>query len=236
MILAAGVGSRLRPITEHTPKVLVDVGGSTVLEHIARRLIRAGADRIIVNVHHLAEQIERFATERWDLDAELVLSREPERLLGTGGGLLHAAPLIRRDAPFFLHVGDVISEMDLGAFYAAHAGSDALASLAVHERDTSRCLLFDRRGLYGRDNRDAGWSRDVRRPDGETLRLAFAGVHVVSPRIFDLFAERGVFDILDAYLRLTGEGERIAPFDVGDARWLEIGNPKRLEEARQALR
>jgi NDP-sugar pyrophosphorylase family protein len=235
MILAAGYGKRLRPLTDRTPKVLIEVAGATVLEHIARRLIRAGADRIIVNTHHLADQVERFARERWTLGAELVLSHEPEAALGTGGGLLHAAPYFRRDAPFLLHVGDVISELDLDALYAAQERSVSLATLAVHDRGSSRCVLFDDRGLMGRDNQVEGWERSVRAPDGPVRRWSFAGAHAVSPEIFGRFVEAPPFDILDAYLRMASEGARIAPFDVTGSRWLEVGNPKRLAQAREVL-
>ncbi len=235
MILAAGLGTRLRPLTEHTPKLLIEVAGATVLEHVAQRLIAAGADRIIVNTHHLAEQIEQFARERWVLDAELVLSHEAERPLGTGGGLRHAAALFRRDAPFLLHVGDAIAELDFTGLLAAQQRSRALATLAVHDRGSSRCLLFDHRGLYGRDNRIEDWSKTIRPPEGEVRRWSFAGVHVVSPEIFERFTETPPFDIIDAYLRMAREGEEIDAFDVTGSRWLEIGNPQRLEEARRAL-
>jgi NDP-sugar pyrophosphorylase family protein len=235
MILAAGYGTRLRPLTDRTPKILVEVAGATVLEHIGQRLIRAGADRIIVNTHHLAEQVERFARERWTLDAELILSHEPEATLGTGGGLLHAAPHFRRDAPFFLHVGDVISELDLGGLYAAQERSGDLATLAVHDRGASRCILFDEQGLMGRDNQIEGWERSVRAPEGSVRRWSFAGVHAVSPDIFDRFVEAPPFDILDAYLRMSSEGARIAPFDVAGSRWLEVGNPERLAQTREVL-
>jgi NDP-sugar pyrophosphorylase family protein len=235
MILAAGYGTRLRPLTDQTPKALIEVAGATVLEHIARRLIRAGADRIIVNTHHLADQIESFARERWTLEAELVLSHEPEGALGTGGGLLHARSHFRRDAPFLLHVGDVISELDLVGLRAAQEGSANVATLAVHDRGSSRCVLFDDQGLVGRDNQDEGWSRSVRAPAGSVRRWSFAGVHAISPDIFDRFDEVPPFGILDAYLRMASEGARIAPFDVTGSPWLEIGNPERLAKARAAL-
>jgi NDP-sugar pyrophosphorylase family protein len=235
LILAAGYGTRLRPLTDRTPKVLVDVAGATVLEHIARRLIRAGADRIIVNTHHLAERVERFARERWTLDAELILSHEPEAALGTGGGLLHAASHFRRDAPFFLHVGDVISELDLAGLYSAQERSGDLATLAVHDRGSSRCILFDDQGLMGRDNQIEGWERSVRAPEGSVRRWSFAGAHAVSSEIFDRFVEAPPFDILDAYLRMASEGARIAPFDVAGSRWLEVGNPERLAQSREVL-
>ncbi len=235
MILAAGYGSRLRPLTDHTPKPLIDVAGRTALEHVAARLIAVGADRIIVNVHHLAEQIEAFAEERWPFEAELLLSHELEEPLGTGGGILHAAHLFRRDAPLFVHVGDAVADVDLAGMYAEHCTHDRLVTLAVHERDSARCLWFDDDGLYGRDNRNEGWTRTIREPIGASRRWSFAGIHVLSPRILDLFVEETPFDIIDAYLRLVDEGHAIGAFDVTRGRWLEIGSVERLERARAIL-
>ncbi len=145
------------------------------------------------------------------------------------------APHFRRNAPFFLHVGDVISELDLGGLYAAQERSGNLATLAVNDRGSSRCILFDDQGLMGRDNQIEGWERSVRPPDGSVRRWSFAGVHAVSPDIFDRFVEALPFDILDAYLRMVSEGSRIAPFDVTGSRWLEVGNPERLAETREVL-
>ena len=234
MILAAGGGTRLRPLTDTIPKPLIEVGGRTLLAWIAARLVAAGADRLIVNVHHHADRIERHLASL-DLGAEVRISREEERALETGGGVLHAAPLFRRDGPFLLHNGDVLSEIDIEALLAARAESGALAALAVHHRETSRFLLFDDAGLLGWENLATGRSARVREPRGETRRFAFAGIHAIEPRFLDLVEERGVFSIVDAYLRLSASGERIVPHDVTGASWFEIGNPERLAAARRAL-
>jgi len=234
MILAAGRGTRLRPLTDATPKALIEVGGRTLLEHVARRLIDAGADRLIVNVHHHADQIER-RLEALDLGVDVQVSREPERPLETGGGVLHAGPLFRRDGPFLLHNGDVISEIDLKNLLAARTATGALAMLAVHARDTSRFLLFDRAGLLGWENEARGESQRIRPPDGDVRRLAFAGIHAIDPRFFDLVEERGAFSIVAPYLRLAAAGWAILPHDVTGAPWFEIGNPERLDAARRAL-
>ena len=234
MILAAGRGTRLRPLTETTPKPLIDVGGKTLLEWVARRLVAAGADRLIVNAHEHADRIELHLAGL-ELGVEVLLSREVERPLETGGGVLHAAHLFRRSATFLVHNGDVISEIDLGGLLAAHRDSGALASLAVHERETSRFLLFDAEGLFGRENVSDGKRETVRAPRGAVRRLAFAGIHAIESRFLDLVTERGAFSILDPYLRLSAEGERIRLHDVTGATWLEIGTPERLEAARRAL-
>ena len=238
MILAAGLGTRLRPLTDTIPKALVPVGGVPMLERVARRLALAGADRLIVNVHHHAGQVEAFIRDREGFGVETVVSREGgDRPLETGGGLRAAAPLFRRDGPFFLHNVDVISDLDLAALYRSHLETGALATLATSTRPTSRPLLFDERGLLGwedrRPGREAG--ERVRVEVGEVGELAFAGVHVLSPEIFDLLGEGGRFSIIPAYLRLAAAGHAIVPHDVSGALWLEVGSLERLEEARRAL-
>jgi N-acetyl-alpha-D-muramate 1-phosphate uridylyltransferase len=232
MIFAAGLGTRLGPLGKSTPKALIDVAGKTMLEHVARGLVDAGVDRIVINVHHQADQIERF-TASHDLGAEVVLSFEPERPLETGGGLAHARECFRRDAPFFLHNVDVLTDAHLAEMYVAHTRSDALVILAVSERPTSRHLLFDEQGLYGRSDSRKDERLIVRPPRGVSRASAFAGIHVANPELLDRIAETGVFSILDVYLRLAAEGVRIAPWDIGDAQWLEVGTAERLEEARR---
>ncbi|MGH7566104.1 MAG: nucleotidyltransferase family protein [Gemmatimonadota bacterium] len=234
MILAAGRGTRLRPLTETTPKPLIEVGGKTLLEWVARRLVDAGADRLIVNVYDHADGIERHLAAL-DLGVELRISREEERPLETGGGVLHASSSFRRDGPFLLHNADVISEIDLGVLLAAQRENGALATLAVHERETSRFLLFDAEGLLGWENVASGKSERAREARGDVRRFAFAGIHAIDPRFLDLVEERGVFSIVAPYLRLSAAGERIVPHDVTGARWIEIGTPERLEAARRAM-
>ena len=234
LILCAGLGTRLRPITDTVPKALVDVGGVPMLERIARRLVAAGADRIVVNVHHLADAIDDFLAAT-DLGAPVFVSREPDGPLGTGGGVARAAPLLRRDAPFFLHNVDIVTDADLGALWAAHAGSGALATLAVGRRDTPRTLLFDDDGLQGWENAATGATATARPARGTVRRWPFAGIHVVEPRLLDAFEESGAFSILDPYLRLVAGGERVLPWDLGEALWLEVGNVERLERARAVV-
>ena len=234
MIFAAGLGTRLGILGQDTPKALLDVAGMTMLERAARVLRDAGADRIIVNVHHHADRIARFVQDV-DLGVDVVLSFERERPLETGGGLLHARPLLRLDAPFFLHNVDVITDADLRALYEAHVRSGALATLAVNQRESTRRLLFDDGGLFGREDARKGERIEIRKPSGEVRALAFAGIHVVAPELLELITERGIFSILEPYLRLAREGHCIDPWSIDGALWREIGNPERLEAARQAL-
>lgn len=231
MIFAAGLGTRLGPVTRDTPKALVDVGGHSLLEHVALRLIAAGADRLIINVHHHADLVGQ-AVERLALPVEVRLSCESV-LLDTGGGLLHAAHLFRRDSPLLIHNVDVLSDVDLRGLLAAGQSAGALASLAVHERASTRLLLFDEDGLCGRRDAATGADRLARSTRGPIQALAFAGIHAAAPELFDHITERGKFSIMEVYLRLARE-ERITGYDVTGVRWHEIGTPERLEQARRA--
>ncbi len=233
LVFAAGLGTRLRPLTEHAPKALVEVGGVPMLERVIRRLAEAGVDRVVVNVHPFAERIERFIRERDAFGIEVLLAHEKERPLETGGGLVHAKALLRPDDPVILHNADVLTDLPLGALAEAHARRTPLATLAVMERPTSRFLLFDDDGLLGRVDETKGLEIRVREPHGATRRLAFAGVHVVEATLPSRITERGTFSILEPYLRLAGEGARILPFRVDGSLWIDIGRPAQLAEARQ---
>lgn len=235
MIFAAGLGTRLGEITRDTPKALVEVAGVSALEHVARRLIGAGVDRIIINVHHHADRVSEFVADRDGFGVEALISREEDAPLETGGGLLHAAPLFRRETPFLLHNVDVIADVDLRSMYATHAAGGSLATLAIHERPSSRHLLFDNGRLVGRSSTGPRTRAELYASAAEPRGFAFAGIHVVSPALLDLITERGAFSITDLYLRLAGAGHWIAGHDITGAPWFEIGNPERLEAARRAL-
>lgn len=231
LLLAAGLGTRLRPLTDRIPKALVEVAGVPMLEWVARRLIAAGAERLVVNTHHFGEQIERFVAERDGFGVDVLFSREPDAPLETGGGLLKAAPLLRGGSPFFMHNADILTDLPLEAMHDAHLESGALATLAVMERPSTRALLFDELGLCGRVDEGKGLEIRARPAVGEVKKLAFAGVHVASPELPAAITERGAFSILEPYLRLSGEGARILPFRVDDARWFDIGKPEQLAAA-----
>lgn len=233
MLLAAGHGTRLRPLTDNTPKALIEVGGVPMLERVARRVIDAGADRLIINVHYLGEQIEDFVRERNGFGVEVHISREPDRALETGGALVHADPLLRRDAPFFLHNADILTDAPLAKMYRRHEREQALATLAVMQRPTARRLLFDEQGLLGRVDEGKDLRLECRDPEGDVAEFAFAGIHVISPALLGCMHERGAFSILQPYLRLAAEGARIAPFRMDGSRWLDIGKPEQLEEAQR---
>ena len=235
LVLAAGEGRRLRPLTDKTPKALMDVGGVPMLEFVIRRLVAAGVDGVIVNAFHLAEQVEAFLKSH-DLGVPVSVSRESV-LLDTGGGLKQAAPFFDDGRPFFVHNADVYSELDLRAMYNAHVESGALATLAVCDRPTQRHLLFDGQGrLCGRQSLKGGLTWAAAPVDRPT-RLAFNGIHVVSPELLGRLCETGAFPIMDAYLRLAGEGADIRAFRMDDRYYNDIGDMGKLAEVRRrALR
>jgi NDP-sugar pyrophosphorylase family protein len=234
-VLAAGLGTRLRDLTRSVPKALIPVGGVPMLERVARRLIDAGVDRMIINVHSFPEQIVDFVERRASFGIEVHFSPEIERPLETGGGLLAAMPLFESDLPFFIHNTDVLSEISLADMYQHHQANSPLATLAVMNRASSRQLLFDSNGLLGRIDEGKGIRLESRVSRGTIEARAFAGIHVVSPSIFPLIDERGVFSILDPYLRLAGDGWQIDPYEVSGTSWIDIGKPEQLEEANRLL-
>ncbi|MEX2582918.1 MAG: nucleotidyltransferase family protein [Gemmatimonadota bacterium] len=231
MLLAAGRGTRLGALTRSTPKPLVTVGGVPMLERVASRLVAAGADRFIINTHHLADQVVDFVRSRNGFGVEVVFSHEPGMPLETGGAIRHAAELFDAREPFFLHNTDILTDLPLMEMYARHQQDAPLATLAVMHRQTSRYLLFDDRGLLGRIDEGKGLRIAVREPSGEERRLAFAGIHVIAPGFPGLLTEEGAFSILEPYLRLAGAGYRIAPFLADGCEWLDIGKPEQLAEA-----
>jgi len=243
LILAAGAGTRLGPLTDAVPKALLDVGGRTALARVAEALIAAGVDHLVVNAHHHADQVEDAARALARPGVEVTVSREDavsDRPLETGGALGLAAPRLSGDGPFFIHNADILTDLDLRAAYRAHVAGEAadrrIATLVVTSRATSRPLLVDRAGVFGRANRSEGWEVVARHPDAGSVREAgFCGIHVVSPRIFPLLRERGTFSIIDAYLRLVGAGKTIAVYEVDDRSWHDIGTPERLAAARAAF-
>jgi NDP-sugar pyrophosphorylase family protein len=237
MVLAAGLGTRLRPLTDTRPKALVEIGGRTLLEINLTQLRGVGVNEVIINVHHLADRITEYLVANRNFGMRIEVSRE-EVLLDTGGGLKKAGWFFledtrRRDEPFLLHNVDVISTIGLRRLVEAHRSGRALATLAVQTRDASRQLLFDDRlQLCGRR---AGRDKDpeVVRQSPNLQAFAFTGIHVLSPRFLTLMTEQGVFSIIDVYLRLAGQGERIQGHRVDDSYWRDLGKPEQLRQAKQ---
>ena len=233
MILAAGLGTRLRPLTDHRPKALVEIGGKTLLEITITRLRAAGVTEIVVNVHHFAEMLLAYLKANGNFGIRIEVSRE-EVLLDTGGGLKNAAWFFREhsgDEPFLLHNVDIIGGIDLQALLDTHKRSGALATLAVQKRNSSRQLLFDARGLLcGR--RTGSHASDQTVVHADLIEpLAFAGIHAIAPRFLHLMTEVGVFSIIDTYLRLAQAGEDIRAFPADQYYWRDLGRPESIQQA-----
>ena len=239
MVLAAGLGTRLRPLTDERPKALVELGGRTLLEIALARLRDFRVSEVIVNVHHFADQVAAYLAANGNFGMRVELSRE-DVLLGTGGGLKQAGWFFQQgsvpDEPFFLHNVDVLSDIDLSRLAADHARAGALATLAMQERESSRYLLFDEQlQLCGRcastDPRPQ-MVRACRHP----LALAFSGIHVISPVLLRMWREDDVFSIIDTYLRLAGAGEKIQAFRADRYYWRDLGTTASLAQAEDDLR
>ena len=237
MILAAGLGTRLRPLTDDRPKALVEVGGRTLLEITLSRLRAFGVREVIVNVHHFADMVVDYLKANKDFGMRVEVSRE-EALLDTGGGLKKAAHFFledssRLDEPFILHNVDVISTIDLARMLRFHTESKALATLAVQHRETSRYLLFDEQmRLCGRSAHDA--IAEIARPSAHVQALAFSGIHIISPRLLPMMTEEGAFSIITSYLRLARE-EAILAFRDDESYWRDLGRPDSVMRATEDL-
>jgi mannose-1-phosphate guanylyltransferase len=239
MILAAGLGTRLRPITNDRPKALVEVAGRTLLEIALTRLRESGIGDVIINLHHFADMVVDYLNSNANFGMRIEFSRE-EILLDTGGGLKKAAWFFLQnpDEPFVVHNVDVISNIDLRRMMEAHTAAHALATLAVQPRQTSRKLLFDDKlQLSGRRTGRTRIEKDQRvRPSAHLQALGFAGIHVISPRIFAKISEEGVFSIVDSYLRLAREGEKILAFRADEYLWRDLGKLENIAKYEEDLR
>src|SRR6266436_7146244 len=240
MILAAGLGTRLRPLTDTRPKALVEIAGRTLLEITLSRLRAFGISEVIINVHHFADQVIDYLKSHKNFGIRIEISRE-EVLLDTGGGLKKAAWFFlensgpanpsrpestQMDEPFLLHNVDVLSTIDFARMLQFHKERGALATLAIQARETSRPLLFDNHlQLRGRriNNNDSVISSEARNLSSPLQSLAFSGIHLISPRLLPMLTEEGIFSVIPAYLRLAAQGQKILAFHADAYYWRDLG-------------
>lgn len=236
MLFAAGLGTRLHPLTLDKPKALVEINGLPLLEIALRRLINGGCSEVVINVHHFAEQVVRFIERKKNFGIRIAISDETGQLLETGGGLKKAAWFFDDGQPFLVCNTDVLTNLNLGAFYEAHLQSEAVATLAVRQRPTSRYLLFDENmQLQGWRNSTTGETRWCRpSPPPKVSDWGFSGLHVVNPELFAWMPAAGKFSIIEVYLK-AAEKVRIAGFPHDDDIWLDVGKPESLEKAAQII-
>jgi NDP-sugar pyrophosphorylase family protein len=233
MIFAAGLGSRLKPLTDSTPKALVPINGKPALEHVILKLKDAGFDDIVVNIHHFGEQIIDFLNANDYFGVNIRISDERKYLLDTGGGLKFAAHFLDGNEPFLVHNVDVVTNVDLREMYESHKPG-TLATLLTSNRQTSRYLLFDNKNsLCGWRNKTTGEVKSHYRDFDPALynEYAFGGVHVISPAIFNLMEEwTGKFSIIDFYLSVCGKN-KISACLIPDITIIDIGSPESLARA-----
>lgn len=238
MILAAGLGTRLRPWTLSHPKALVPVGGVPMLQRVICRLRDDGFDRIVVNVHHFASQITDFLAAN-DFGVDIAVSDESGELLDTGGGVLHARRFLATDdAPFLVHNVDILSSADLPALMSSHR-PESVATLLVSERDSSRRLVFDKEStlMAWHNLRDGAWRPEGYKPAPTDKVLAFSGIYVLSTEVFGLMEAQGFsgrFPIMDFFLRNAATG-RIKGYADNRLQLIDIGKPETLSRANCGL-
>ncbi|CDC55099.1 nucleotidyl transferase [Phocaeicola coprophilus CAG:333] len=239
MIFAAGLGTRLKPLTDHMPKALVPVAGRPMLEHVILKLKAAGFNELVINIHHFGEQILDFLRANQNFGLTIHISDERDCLLDTGGGIRKAEPFFRGNEPFLVHNVDILSDTDLKALYEYHRQSGNDATLLASRRKTVRYLLFDdEKRLCGWINKDTLQTK----PEGFAYNpehhreYAFSGIHVISPSLFHYMDERwtGKFSIMDFYLQTCREA-RIGGRLPNTLRLIDIGKPKTLTQAEKFL-
>jgi len=239
MVLAAGLGTRLRPLTDQRPKAMVEVAGRTLLEITLSHLRSFGIREVIINVHHFADMIVEYLDANDNFGMRIAISRE-EVLLDTGGGLKKAAHFFLEDSngpeePFVVYNVDVISNIDLDRMAQFHSENLALATLAVKDRKTSRYLLFDERlELCGRRS-GSEQTTELVQPSQQVHALAFSGIHILSRRVLAMMTEQGAFSIITCYLRLASQGERILAFRADEYYWRDLGKPADVRQATEDL-
>lgn len=228
LILAAGLGTRLSPLTDTKPKALVDLDGQTLLERTIHKLLEYHIDEIIVNVHHYADQIEEFLDQH-DFGVTIQISDERKKLLGNGGALKHAQKFLDGDEPFLVYNVDIFSDIDIYDMLKQYHIHRPSALLAVRKRNTQRYLCFDQ------DHVLCGWknlkTHELRGKNGE--KFAFSGIHLVDPRLFEYMPD-GKFSIIDFYLSIR-ETEKIMAYDHSEGEWMDLGTPERLKEAESLM-
>ena len=235
MLLAAGLGTRLKPFTDQHPKALAIVNGRSLLQRNIDYLKGSGVTDIIINVHHFSEEIVAFIQHKDNFGINIRVSNESDRVLETGGGLMKASWFFSEATPFILMNVDILTDLDIRGMYKQHLESIAIATLAVSMRPTSRYLLFDN------DNLLSGWrnvktsEERISRQRTEYIARAFSGIHIISPRIFQMIKLTGKFSMIDVYLELA-KHESIIGFDHSGSKFIDVGTPQSIIDAEKVFK
>jgi MurNAc alpha-1-phosphate uridylyltransferase len=230
MILAAGLGTRLKPWTDHHPKALALVNSKSLLQRNVEWLQSHGIRDVIVNVHHFADQIIHAIESNKGWGSHITISDEINEVLETGGGLKKAASYFKDETDFVLMNVDILTNLDLGAMITQHQSSKALATLATSNRETSRYFLFNENNeLCGWRNVKTGEEK-IRRSENPLVQKAFSGVHVISTKLLPLMQQQGKFSMVDVYLSLAAS-QNIQSFDHSQSQFIDVGKPESVLEA-----
>jgi NDP-sugar pyrophosphorylase family protein len=232
MVFAAGLGNRLKDETSLKPKALVEVGGKPLLFHAIEKLKKSGITEIVINVHHFADQVIQYV-DSTDFGIKIHISDERDLLLDTGGGLKKAARFLSGSEPILIYNVDILGNIDLNSIKKQHLETGALATLTVRKRATQRYLKFSNLKLAGWINKKTGETK-ISLPDvfEDSEEMAFSGIHMVQPEIFNMMPETERFSIIDLYLELAKTQKIMAFYDDSDL-WIDVGKPEELETARK---
>ena len=230
MIFAAGLGTRLRPLTDNVPKALLKIGTTSLLEFAIRKLDHYGFSDIIINIHHYPDMIIDFLEKNRNFGVNISISDERDMLLDTGGGLKKASPFFTRDEAFLIYNCDILTDLNLLTLYKYHLEHSALCTLAVRDRETSRYFIFDEDNtLCGWWNKKTGEKKSVRWSGTNYNPKAFSGIQIISPSALNLFPDKKVFSLVEFYLILAKD-HRIEGYDHTETRWADLGNFETLEQ------
>ena len=231
MILAAGLGTRLKPLTNSTPKALVKIKNHTLLELQIKKLKAEGFDQIIINVHHFADLIKKYLEQNNFFDCSIEISDESGKLLDTGGGLKKAAHFFSDGKPFLIHNVDILSNINLKKLVEVHLSSSPIATLAVQDRESSRKLLFDKdMSLCGWMNEKTGEQIISKGEKSELSSYAFSGIQVIEPKLFKHFPDKDVFSLVQLYLSAAKQ-EKINAYIHNKDEWMDLGKIENLNIA-----
>jgi len=231
MLLAAGLGTRLRPITDTIPKALVDINGRTLLQINLEKLKSYGFNNVIINLHHFPEKIKAYLFEHQNFGSDIEFSFE-EQILNTGGGIKKASWFLKDDQPVLVHNIDILSDINFTDLLNFHNNHEAMVTLAVSKRNTGRQLFFNEQNkLMGWENQATGEQKFVKSEITNLKKFAFSGIQILSPAFFDLVTEEGAFPIIDPYLRLATSYNIIA-CNHEPENWFDVGKISELESVK----
>lgn len=234
MIFAAGKGIRLKPLTDYTPKALVEINGKPLLELVIKKLISSGVKEIIINVHYLADQIIDFLKRNNNFGIRIEISDESNHLLDTGGGLKKASWFFDDNQPFILHNTDIVSNINLNHLIGYHESKKAIATLAIRNRISSRYFLFnDTYELCGWKNIKTE-KEIITKKSNQLNEYAFSGIHFINPEIFKYFQSEERFSIINTYMDLS-KIRTISGYQHNKDYWFDIGTQEKLSEAEDHL-